>query len=310
LDLDRLKQVKDVVKDTAATTVFNAVVDEFGTTMHEKVTPALDNFADKLMGAMDGLSEHPKAIAGVTLALVGVAGALSIMGSVFKGVSAVRGMAGLMGMGGSAAGAAGGMGAMGAMALPVAGMAAGGLAAYGGMNTIKGAQGQSFFGGGAGENGFFGSRASGYGAAIAGGAGTGALLGSFLGPVGTLVGAGLGGVAGGVGAWLSDSPSDASQGPANARSLPGTTQSNPASTASDASGQRGRKATSADQMTQRIMESGDRSANLLKMLKDNSDQHLVLVREEIAVMRGVGDRLSKLLEEGNRGTRELINQGG
>ena len=250
---------------------------------------------------------------------LGVEGAAAAEGGTLLGGGAAAAEGGtLLGSGALAAGgteAAGagiaGLGA-GALALGAAGIGVGGLLAYGGGKQIQNRKNESLFGQGKNEKGFIGSRATGYGTSAAGGALAGAAIGSVVPVIGTAVGAGLGAL-GGLGyAWWNDdgaggAPSaNASQNPQSARprnpllnqarSLPG-----------DATAVKPKNALSMDQMTQKIMESSDHATMYLKAIKVQSEQHTELLREEIAVMRGMSDRVTRLLEDGNKNTRSIAD---
>ena len=228
------------------------------------------------------------------------------------GAEAGLGAAGLgEGLGAEAGLGAAGLGA-GALALGAAGIGVGGLLAYGGGKQIQNRKNESLFGQGKNEKGFIGSRATGYGTSAAGGALAGAAIGSVVPVIGTAVGAGLGAL-GGLGyAWWNDdgtggAPSaNASQNPQNAR--PGSPLTNQSrALPGNASGVKPKNALSMDQMTQRIMESSDHATTFLKAIKTNSDHHTELMREEIAVMRGMSDRVTRLLEDGNKNTRSIAD---
>lgn len=86
------------------------------------------------------------------------------------------------------------------------------------------------------------------------------------------------------------------------------TQRNNNAPANATPAQRGRNTMSVDQMTSRIMEHSDRSANHLKVIKDQAEKQTELMREEIAAIRSMNDRLGRLLEEGNKNTRRVADQ--
>ena len=106
---------------------------------------------------------------------------------------------------------------------------------------------------------------------------------------------------------LQPRPVNATQAPESARVGSNPPVQRPRNNPANATGQKGKVSLSADQMTGKIMEASERSANYLKGIKDNSDKHLEAVREEIAVMRSMSDRLGRLLEDGNKNTKSIAD---
>lgn len=167
------------------------------------------------------------------------------------------------------------------------------------------------------------------GLALGGGA-IGGILGSAAGPVGTVAGGAGGYMAGkALGDWLlgpddiadatkaaadKATPADASKMP-NAESMKSQDASQKLTSQSEQ--EKRRNAAQAnfvpkengprtiDQMNAKLLEVQERSANYLKQIKENTNTQLDLMREEIAMMRTNYDRTIRLLEEGNRNTREI-----
>jgi hypothetical protein len=77
----------------------------------------------------------------------------------------------------------------------------------------------------------------------------------------------------------------------------------------DATTPKTKNALTGDQVLVKLADASDRSAMLLKGMKENSDRTVDLMREEVAVIRGMSDRLGRLLEEGNRNTRTIADHG-
>lgn len=319
-----------VAADAAITAVFNPMVDTFGPKLRDDVLPALDAFSEGLTNAAIDLSGQTTVMATLGTTALAVAGGLALFGGgltvatgLFRGLGAIRGLGSLFGAGAGASGA-GGAAAGGALATGAAvagGVLAGGVGMWAGGNMVNNRKNdESFFGTGARDGGFFGSRATGYGTAAAGGALTGAAIGSVIPGVGTLIGAGVGAAVGTGYAWWNDEsgtaqqpaggrrpgmPGDASRAPQSSRAGSSVPTGRQAPPPANATGQKGKSTLSSDQMTNKIMEASERSAGLLKQIKDNGDKHLEAVREEIAVIRSMSDRLSRLLEDGNKNTKSI-----
>lgn len=319
-----------VTIDSGVTAVFNPMVDMLGPKLRDDILPSMDAFNVKLQEAAMSASLQTNTMGSIGTAALAVAGGLAIFSGgltaaagslkLFRGLSSVLGSGGRGASGiGRAAGAAGGAGrfaGLARVAAPALGIAGGVAAGIGGMylsgEQIQSRKGESFTGTGANEKGFFGSRSSSYLTSILSGAGSGALAGSAFAGVGAIPGAVLGGLTGLGGAIYNDwdnltGSSDASQSPRAARagsSAPMSRSRNVAAPA-DATGQRSRTSLTVDQMTNRIMEASERSTGLLKQIKDNSDRHLEAVREEIAVIRNMSDRMDRLLQEGNKNTKSI-----
>lgn len=315
LQLNQIAQEYKVVGDAMKNAVFNPMINEFGPTLQFKINPALRDFADNLKNTAGGAEEYSKTMAGLGLAVVTLAGVVTAASATMGIVGKAKTVMGLFRGGAAAAsaaeGAAGvaGAGGAGAMALPLAGVAVGGLGMYAGGKMIQNRKSdESFWGTGKNDKGFFGSRATGYGTSIAGGALGGAAIGSMIMPgVGTLVGAGVGGLAGlGYSLWNSYS-GDATQAPQTVQAGSRPPMATPRQAPANATGQKSKNVLSADQMNNKIMEATERSAGLLKQIKDNSDKHIELMREEIMTVRNVGDRMARLLEDGNKNTKSIAD---
>ena len=314
---ESLKQIA-VTMDTGITAIFNPLVDMWGPTMRDELLPNLDAFNKGLQESLISLSTNTSLMGGIGTTALAVAGGLALFGGAlglavkglgaFRALGAMRGaLGGLGGAGGAGAGGAGGAGAAGAGGLM-------GLLKSGGKMA-----GKAGILGGAIEAGsyIFGDKELSFenlarsGLSLGGGA-IGSLFGSALGPVGTFVG-GTGGYMAGssLGDYIfGEEKSNAQTGtPQNARTGSATPQmrqdANVGANA-NATGQKSKQSLTTDQMTNKIMDASERSAMLLKQIKDNSDKHLEATREEIAVIRAMGDRLGRLLQEGNRNTKSIV----
>lgn len=318
LQLNQIAQDFKVASEAAINAVFNPMVSEYGPYLRNTVNPALHDFANMLISMANGAEKNTSLMANLGVAALGLAGAFTLFSSAIGIASKTLGIFGSLGRGfgalfarGGAAAATAGAGEAAAggllagAALPLAGIAAGGLGIYAGGSMIQNRQGESFLGTGQNEKGFFGSRATGYGTAAAGGALTGAAIGSLIPVFGTAIGAGIGGLAGLGYAWWNDSSGNASQAPQTTRTPTRAPMAGSRSQPANATGQRNRNVLTMDQMTNKIMEASDRSANYLKSIKDATEQQVATMREDIAVARGVGERLARLLEEGNRNMKLL-----
>lgn len=283
------------------------------------------------------LQGFPQTVAVITESLLGLAAVVGTASVVFKGIAGVKNIASILGGGANAAGAAGGGGSfiarllgrgagaaggaggaggaagagmLGPAALVLGGLAVGAGGAYAGNRIIGNRSGESFFGSGDKEKGFVGSRSNGYLTSILGGAGGGALVGSAFGGVGAIPGAVIGGALGLGSALYSDWDNITGKGAANASNDPRTQtalqqQMAKQDAAADATGNRTPGMLSPYQMNQRLMEASERAAGLLQSIKDNSDQQVGLLREELGLTRSYGERMSRLLEETSRNTRQI-----
>lgn len=101
-------------------------------------------------------------------------------------------------------------------------------------------------------------------------------------------------------------PSNAAKTPV-AQSPRAVAQRNAAAAGNATPSQRGKNALSMDQMTSKIMENADRSASYLKNIKDQTDKQTELMREEIAAIRTMSDRVGRLLEDSNKNTKAIAD---
>lgn len=300
-------------------TGFNSILDTVG--------PAMDSFVQELANGAQGVQQfllglegYPKTMTAITLGGLALVGGFTVLGGAVKILSGIMGGAGglltkIFGAGGAGGGSilgrllgglrgiGGGAGGLLRGALPIAGGLLGGATVgIGGMllgsSQINNRQNESFFGSDEGEGGFFGSRATGYLTSIGSGAAGGALIGAGFGGIGALPGAVLGGLAGLGTALYSDF---SGSGPATKTQSSSSTPN----TSANATGQTTRATLSIDQMTNRMMIASERSAELLRQLKENSDAQLNLTREEVSVLRDHSNRVIRLLEQGNRNTRMI-----
>lgn len=138
--------------------------------------------------------------------------------------------------------------------------------------------------------------------AIGGGLLTAGMGGEFVG--------GAGGYMAGdkLGDWLLGADDTPQTDAANKKATQGKqTKPNPATKSADATGRQGPGVLTPEQMNQRIMEASERATNILKGLKDNSDKQLEIMREEIVMMRRANDRTHRLLEDGNKNTKAIMD---
>jgi hypothetical protein len=335
LQIDGAAYQIDVVKDAAITAFVNPMVSVFGPVLKDTVLPNLRRFNDGLIAASMSLEKQtgPMAALGgtamaVAAGMVAFSSALSIMNTA-KNLGILGGGAGA-GAGGAGAGGAGATGALGSLFKGIS-KGKGGLIGAG-IGTAFEAKDYV-----TGEKEASGSNL-GKSALNVGGAALGGVLGSLLGPLGTIAGGTAGSYAGewaGNKIFGEDTPK-----PADARGNNRTSQQVPSVTANgdpqnkrpvqstnpvapvvvrtpqapqaratpvDASGQRSKNSLSATQMSQKIMEAGDRTANYLKSLNEHSGRQADLMREEITVLRTMSDRVSRLLEDGNKNTRSIAD---
>lgn len=303
----------------------------------------VDGVRTGLLTTNDGirsLQGWPQTVAVISesfLAIAGVVGAASVVIKGFstvmsavnmaRGVSSAASAAGgastggtfisrLLGRGGAAAageaGAAGGASLLGPAALVLGGLAVGVGGGVAGSHIIGKRAGESFLGTGDKEKGFVGSRSNGYLTSMLAGAGGGALVGSAFGGIGAIPGAVLGGALGLGSALYSDwdnisgkNPADASRDPRTQAAL--QQQMSKQDALADATGNRTPGMLTPYQMNQRLMEAGERAAGLLQNIKDNSDQQVDLLRQELSMTRSYGERMTRLLEETSRNTRQIAD---
>lgn len=159
------------------------------------------------------------------------------------------------------------------------------------------------------------------GLALGGGA-IGGVMGSALGPLGSIAG-GAGGYMGGqaLGDWLlgkddladatkpkdkpkpiqkTDSKNQTNQNQANKSTTPVQQPVKPADATKPKS-----SALTLDQMTNKILDSNILQAEHLKKIRESNDEEVRLMREELTMMRSYNDRIIRLLEEGNKNTRNI-----
>lgn len=327
LQLNELNQQAKVTKEALENMLVNPLITMVGPTLRDTVNPALLDFAKKLQDMAGGLESKTDIMGPIALGIVGLAGAISLfsgaIGIATKALGAIstirggasalgslfgRGAAGAAGAGG--AGGAGAAGGLGALALPALGVAAGGIGMWAGGKLVQNRKDdESFWGTGKNDKGFVGSRSNGYLASAGGGTLAGAAIGSVVPVIGTGIGAAVGGLAGLGYAWWNDDSGNATKAPQGQRAPVRAPQANQGSRQqpANATANRAKASLTLDQMTMRIMEANNQSVGFLKQLKDNSDKQLEVMREEVAAIRGVGERLSRLMEEGNRNTKSIAD---
>ena len=344
LDLEQAHRASIAAMNQAINSLVNTTLTKYGEKLEEWTLKFIE-LLGKLNGWLEKLQGWPTLMSSVAIGLGGLLGGLTILtfttkvlGGLFGGlgkiISGVLNIGGkLFGGGGGAAGAAGaaGRGAAGA-----AGGRAGGTILGNLMRGAGGALGKIVPGG---VRDFAASRAGGM---IKGGAGLGALLeaggyifgdkeltmknlaksglrvgggiaggalGSLAGPLGTILGGAGGSMAGdALGNWIFGE--DDVKKPANASKAPQT--ANPQQQAqrraqqpANAANNKNKTTLTLDQMTNRVMDSSERAAGYLKVMKDQGEKTHELMREEIVVLRTMTDRMSRLLEEGNKNTRSI-----
>ena len=339
LQLNELNQQAKVTKEALENMLVNPLITMVGPTLRDTVNPALLDFAKKLQDMAGGLESKTDLMGPIALGIVGLAGAISLfsgaIGIATKALGAIstirggasalgslfgRGAAGAAGAGGAGGGAAAGGGLLATGAALLGGLAIGGVGMYAGGSIIGNRQGKGnsgisgLAGSGKDGEGFFGSRLSGYLTSIGTGAAGGALAGSPFAGIGAIPGAIGGGLLGLGSAVWSDynnnwGAGDATKAPQGQRAPVRAPQANQASRQqpANATANRAKASLTLDQMTMRIMEANNQSVGFLKQLKDNSDKQLEVMREEVAAIRGVGERLSRLMEEGNRNTKSIAD---
>jgi len=318
---------------TAFDTLHNSLKAEFGPEMYafmQKVINAgtsLTDFIQKLQG-------YPATMSALGVAAIGATAGLSAVSLAFKAFKLPGLLLNLVKGGGKAAVAeAGAAGAAGAAArggggtlisrwLGRAAPAAEGIAESGAGKAVLGAAaaglkrnaliGSLFEGVGylTGQKDFSLKNLAKSGLRIGGGA-LGALGGGLLtaGMGGEVVG-GIGGYAAGdkLGDWLLGPDDTPATDAANAKKAQGKKANpNPAKKTADATGRQAPGVLTPEQMNQRIMEASERATNILKALKDNSDKQLELMREDLIMMRRANDRTHRLLEDGNKNTKAIMD---
>ena len=144
-----------------------------------------------------------------------------------------------------------------------------------------------------------------------GGGAIGGTAGSLLGPIGTFAG-GMGGYK--LGDMLANSLFGEDDRPASAVGAQGKQAplSKPQGQqgqrpSADATGQRGRQALTADQMSNRIMNAQEAAVGHLKAMREHSETLNNLMREEINVIRSFGERQIRLLEDTSKNTRMIAD---
>jgi hypothetical protein len=347
LQLNQVAQEFAAAKDAMMTAVINPMVDKFGPTLRDVVNPALTDFARGLNETAISLSGQTGLMSTVGAIGVGVAGVLATLATAtaaFKTLGAVKGIAGILGGGGPAAlgrnaprgpmdiirSQRGGLGAAAGAAEGSGGTILKGLMS-GGKNVLGKAGSMAKGLGGIRGNALLGSLFEGYdylagnkdlsfknlaksGLRVAGGT-LGGLAGGLAGGG---VASAVTGVAGGMAGYKAgDMLGNAIFGadditkPASARNPkiptpqgPTTQRSAPANASPS---QRGKNTLTMDQMTNRIMDSAQQSAGYLKSIKDQTDKQTDLMREEIAAIRTMSDRLGRLLEDNNKNTKAIAD---
>ena len=452
LGLNGLEQHFKVVGEAAINAAFNPLVTEFGPILQKEVNPALHSLADGLIKTANGLEGHSTGMANLTLGVIAASTALTAFTTGAGMFMKYQGIANGIRGGAGASGAIGTASRFAARALPVAGGAiAGGSLFMAGESMQENRKNESVWGTGKDEKGFMGSRGMGYLSSAAGGAVTGASIGSIFGVPGALIGGGIGAVAGIAPAlkkelWDDPEPkkeapkpepkkepvkpqtikqaepkkeppkpvvikapepkkepekkvapkpepkkeppkpivikapepkkeppkpaiikpvapkpeprilalpkqqpkkeeapepktpakepakpvapmapladrmsqtslinttknqlSNGAIAPKDARAPAQPLADRPKQNTANATGQKNKNMLSADQMTNKIMEASERSAGILKGIKDNSDKQIEIMREDLMLTRNMSDRLSRLLEEGNKNTKSIAD---
>jgi hypothetical protein len=315
LGVDGLIQDAKVGVDSLVTALTNPAITQFGGLLKDTINPALSEFAKKLSSMALGAADHTGIMGTIgagTMIAGGAAGLFGGLGVMKAGKGLLGGAGRLLGLGGRVAGAAGAVGGAGGAAgaagaagggllIPAAAIVGGALGVGAGGSMVSNRSGESFTGTGKNEQGFWGSRLTGYGTAIASGAGGGAAVGSLGLGIGAIPGAIIGGLGGLAYAGYNDLTSSPKASPAARTPQP------PPRQAANATGQKGRNVLSPEQVNTKMMEACERSANHLKMIKENSDKQLDLTRDEVAAIRGMSDRLGRLLEDVSRNTKMIAD---
>lgn len=283
------------------------------------LTEAAFDAAEALHGFARTLEENPNAtfagsmgLGALTLAGAGLAGGAGglIGGKVLKRFvggkagGATQGAAGNAAKStGTAGGAARGAGMMGRLAgvARFAGVAGGILG--GGLMTYDGASD-------AAKSQDNWDNAKGHGQAAIGGALTGAAIGSVVPVVGTAIGAALGAAIGGGGSMLYDWFDDSDAPPkANATRSPKTRTVQKPAARKPAPADATKSSTTNEQalvrLNARIATAQEESLRNLQSIRSTTKEQLDVMREDMASTNRNLDRLARLLEEGNRNTREI-----
>ena len=292
--------------DNILNNILTPAFDRFGGGM-ETAVHSVYGFADSLDDFAETLGDNPNAALGL-----GGAGLLAtIAASGLGGLAAGKMGRGLLGrfMGGggagagaSATGAARGAGAMGKLgtvarfAGRALGPIGGGLMIYDGGSRAASSQDTA-------------TNAMGHGQAALGGAMAGAAIGSIIPGAGTLIGAGVGALIGGGGSMLYDWLDDSDAGPANAsggrtstpRRAPAASRQAPA----NATGKGPDYKTTMTRINGKMLDVQQESLKTLQSIKSQNKEQLDIMREDLMATRQQTEKLSRLLEESNRNTREI-----
>lgn len=307
----------------------NSMLNTHGKQLNDMVNSVREGL-DATNGGLRTLQGFPQTVAVITESLLGLAAVVGTASVVFKGFSTVKSALGFLGGGagaaGADAGAAGGAGGAAAGGTFISRMLAGGknvagkaLGSAAGMGKSSALISSLFEAGSyfTDDKSFSMKNLAKSGLRVGGsvlGTVAGGALGSMILPgFGTAAGAIGGGYAGNkAGDWLAGKifGDDDHNSPANASNDPRTQaalqqQMAKQDTAADATGNRTPGMLSPYQMNQRLMEASERAAGLLQSIKDNSDQQVGLLREELGLTRAYGERMSRLLEETSRNTRQI-----
>lgn len=320
-------------------TMMNSISNEYGPQLRTLVQDTKDmaESAREWIRAFQGM---PEITSKLGLGFVGIAAGLSLFGGavstvtgLFKGFGAIKNLLG-MGRGAAAGGAGAGGAAAGAGAGGGAGAGTSAIQRFKNMLTGGGAgAGVKAAGRAVRGNALIGSlfesidyltgakdlswkNLAKSGLRVGGGALGGLLGGVAGGGVGSLALGAAGGYGGykagdALGNWLLGPDDVASKSSTDDQGTKNNVKQNSAQPnqqprPANASGQR-RDALSPEQMNLRIMTAQEQAVNHLKTMRENSDTLNNLIREEIAVMRTYGDRMNRLLEEGNKNTRNIAD---
>jgi hypothetical protein len=279
--------------------VFNSTIqpwtDKFGGILKDAVH-GFGELTNKLHDLAGWNGAHPNA----AMAEGGVLGALGIAGQAGMGILGGKALwkmgRGMLGRGaGAAAGEA--VGAEGAAAagaggllLPALAIGGGGLGMYAGYNEL--AKGDSSMW----------SKMKGYGMAGLGGAAAGAGVGSIFGGIGAIPGAVIGGLAGiGTAAWSDWTHPDGPQSP-SATNPRGVQMGRPANATGQQSGQAGTPVANWDRQ---MLDMQHKIHYTLLDLKKASYDQLTLMKQELDQQKANTDRITRLLEESNRNTKQI-----
>jgi hypothetical protein len=323
------------------TTVLEPLIKDWGPKLLDLIK-SIVGWTDKIQSFSLSMKEYPTLMTAIGVAAIGLLGGFKLLGLAIKPIIGLLKMFGgklLPGALGKAAGSAGSIlggvarGA-GAGAASGAGRAGGtiigglkaareGLGRLGstGVGKIAGTAGKGLLKGGLGfgaaiesldylfgDKKFTAKNLTKSGLSLAGGA-LGGLGGSLLGPLGTVAG-GAGGYTAGkaLGDWMlgPDDVADASKDKEQKGKQNQTAPQNKTQKPADASRTPGRgQSLSLDQMTNKIMEANVAQVEHLKHIRQSSDAEVKLLRDEISLLTSFNDRIIKLLEEGNKNTRNI-----